>query len=90
MRSALRRMGNSTGLIVPKPVLEAAGLGPGAALEVTLEEGRIIAAPVATLVRAGWREAAREVAAAPESADESADERAWRGFGLDTDEDLAW
>jgi antitoxin MazE len=86
MRSALRRMGNSTGLIVPRPVLAAAGLSSGATLDLTVEDGKIIATPVSQAVRSGWAEAAAAIAALPEGVGEAD----WRAFGLDDDEDLTW
>ncbi len=85
MHSALRKMGNSTGLIVPKAVLAEAGLASGTTLDLVVEGGRIVATPVAA-PRAGWAEAAAAIAAAPEGADEAA----WRGFGVEDDDGLTW
>jgi antitoxin MazE len=79
-------MGNSTGLILPKPVLEQAGVAKGAMMELTVEEGRIIATPLREAPRSGWAEAAAEIAREPETPDEAA----WRGFSLDEDVDLEW
>lgn len=86
MRSALRRMGNSTGLILPKPVLVAAGVENGTILDLVVEDGRIIASPVARTSRAGWAGAAEAVAGEPVSTDEAA----WRDFGLKADDALEW
>lgn len=86
MRSSLRRMGNSTGLILPRPVMEEAGVQKGAVVELTVEEGRIIVTPVREAARTGWAAAAAEIAAASASEDEAA----WRSFGLDDDPDLTW
>ena len=86
MHSALRKMGNSTGLIVPKTVLREAGVESGTTLDLTVENGRIIASPVRDHPRAGWAEAADAIAAAPEPADEAA----WRGFAHAEDADLTW
>ncbi len=86
MHSALRKMGNSTGLIVPKAVLRAAGVESGTVLDLTIEDGRIVASPVRTAPRAGWAESAAEVAAAPPGPDEAA----WLGFGNDGDAELMW
>lgn len=76
-------MGNSTGLIVPIALLKEIGVTTGAAMEVTLEEGRLIAVPVKTSPRAGWAEAAAAVA------DDPIDE-GWLGFGNEGDADLRW
>jgi antitoxin MazE len=86
MHSALRKMGNSTGLIVPKAVLREAGIASGTTLDLIVEDGRIIASPVRDLPRAGWAEAAALIAADPEPADEAA----WRGFANEGDADLTW
>lgn len=43
-RTALRRMGNSTGMIVPKAILAALGAREGEALDVSVENGRLVAA----------------------------------------------
>ncbi len=60
-------MGNSTGLIVPKTVLRAAGVESGTTLDLTVEDGRIIASPVRDHPRAGWAEAAAAIAALPKA-----------------------
>ena len=43
-RTALRRMGNSTGMIVPKAVLAALGAQAGEPLDIGVEDGRLVAA----------------------------------------------
>lgn len=43
-RTALRRMGNSTGMIVPKTVLAELGAREGEALDLRVEDGRLVAA----------------------------------------------
>lgn len=86
MRTALRRMGNSTGLIVPRGVLQEAGLSAGAKLDVQFEAGRIVASPVRQPPRAGWEEAARESGDAPLTGDEEA----WLAFGNAEDNELSW
>jgi len=85
MRTALRRMGNSAGMIVPKAVLSELGSEIGEEFEIGVEAGRIVAAPVRGAVRAGWSEAAREIAAA-----DLDDEASWSGFGNDGDDELKW
>lgn len=86
MRVKLRKMGNSTGLIVPKAVLREAGIASGTTLDLIVEDGRIIASPVRDHPRAGWAETAALIAADPEPADEAA----WRGFANEGDADLKW
>lgn len=86
MLSALRKMGNSTGLIVPKAVLREAGVESGTTLDLVVENGRIVASPVRDDPRAGWAEAAALIAADPETDDEAA----WRGFANESDAELTW
>jgi antitoxin MazE len=64
IKSKLRKMGNSTGLIVPKPILDQLGLASGAEVEWRVENGEVIARPAKRKVREGWEEAAKEIAAA--------------------------
>ncbi|WP_294394922.1 hypothetical protein [uncultured Sphingomonas sp.] len=85
MRTALRKMGNSTGMIVPKALLTEMGASAGTAIELRVENGRLVGDPVRTL-REGWAEDAVRVAALPVS-EEEAD---WMGFGNDGDDELRW
>jgi len=62
MQTSLRKMGNSTGMILPKAILDELGLSSGAKVDVRVEEGRVVAEPVRRPVREGWEEAARELA----------------------------
>lgn len=43
-RTALRKMGNSTGMIVPKAILAQLGAKAGEPLDVSVENGRLVAA----------------------------------------------
>ena len=43
-RTALRRMGNSTGMIVPKAVLAALGAKEGEPIDIRVDNGRMVAA----------------------------------------------
>ena len=85
MRTALRKMGNSTGMIVPKALLAEIGAASGTAMDVRVEDGRLIATPVSR-ARDGWAEAAVAVAAAEEDPDEAA----WQAFGNEGDDELKW
>lgn len=84
MRTVLRKLGNSSGAIIPKSMLAEIGIGIGDAIDLTLEEGRIVMAPVKRQPREGWAEASREIAAAGDDA------LVWPEFGNDEDEDLVW
>jgi antitoxin MazE len=83
VRTALRKMGNSTGMILPKAMLSELGIASGAAMELSLEGNRIIATPVATQRRVGWAEAAAAIVTDSEA-------EAWQGFANEADDDLTW
>lgn len=83
MQTALRKMGNSTGLIVPRAMLGEIGVSTGSAMDLRVEDGKLIATPIAHPPRAGWALAAQEIAEDAEAAD-------WQGFGNEGDADLAW
>ena len=85
MRTALRKMGNSTGMIVPKALLTEMGLSAGATIDVQIEDGKLVARPERK-VRDGWAEAAERLGALPPSEEEED----WLGFGNDGDEALEW
>lgn len=86
MHIVVRKMGNSAGMILPRTILGEAGLGVGAALDVKVEEGRIVATPVRRTPRTGWAEDAERIAAAP-LPDEEDD---WMVFGNEGDDALTW
>jgi antitoxin MazE len=45
MRPTLRKMGNSTGMIVPKAILTEMGLAAGATVDLRVEDGKLVARP---------------------------------------------
>jgi len=84
MRSAVRKMGNSSGIIIPKPLLSEIGVKAGDAVEVGVRDGQIVIEPVRSTVRSGWAEDARAIAAA-------GDDRLVLGeFANDGDDHLIW
>ena len=64
LQSTLRKMGNSTGLILPKPILDQLGLSSGTKVELRIENGEVIARPAKRKVREGWEEDAKRIGAA--------------------------
>jgi antitoxin MazE len=84
MRASVRRMGNSAGIILPKPVLAELGVAAGDDLSLTLETGRVILTPAKAHPRSGWAEASIAIA---ESGD---DGLVWPEFGNIGDDDLIW
>jgi antitoxin MazE len=60
MRIAIRRIGNSKGIIIPAALLEQAGLESEA--DVSVEEGALVVRAPAKSVRSGWAEASADLA----------------------------
>jgi len=85
MQTALRKMGNSTGILLPRSILGQIGLTIGAAMDLRVEDGKLIGTPVTSDRRDQWAMAAAAIAD-----DENAEEEAWRDFGNDDDEDFVW
>jgi antitoxin MazE len=86
MQSALRKMGNSTGLILPKPILQALGVATGTSMTLRVEKGEVIATPIKRSLREGWAESAALIAALPENDDELA----WLDVPYDDNADWTW
>ena len=82
MITTIRRLGNSRGIIIPKPMLKEAGLDEEA--EIALERGAIVLRKPNRVPRQGWAEASRLIA---ESED---DKPIWPEFGNLDDGDLQW
>ncbi|CAH0349299.1 MAG: hypothetical protein V4461_07705 [Pseudomonadota bacterium] len=87
MQTALRKMGNSTGMILPQSVLREIGATSGAKMDVLVQDGKLIITPVAPtdIARTGWAESAADVAAHADSESES-----WHAFANIDDADLTW
>ena len=84
MRAPIRKLGNSSGVIIPKPVLSQIGLEVGDDLDLSLDKDRIVLAPVKRTPRAGWAEAAKRLAEAGD------DSPVWPEFGNAADKELKW
>ncbi len=70
MQTSLRKMGNSTGMILPKAILDQLGLACGAKVELRVEDGEVIARPIRRKVREGWEEDAKRIGSEPLTAEE--------------------
>jgi antitoxin MazE len=81
VRVQLRKMGNSSGVIIPKPFL--AEIGASSAVEMVVEDGRIVIEAERRAPRAGWAVASRGLA-------EAGDQLVWPEFGNADDETLEW
>lgn len=83
MRVTIRQIGNSQGVVIPKPLLAQVGLDNGEA-EMTIEDGALVLRRPAQPARAGWAEAAKKIA-------ERGDDALVMGeFGNESDAELVW
>lgn len=82
MKITIRKMGNSQGVIIPKPILAQVGLDDEA--EMSIERGTIVLRRPRKGVREGWAEASKAIAASGDDA------LVWPEFGNAQDSELAW
>jgi antitoxin MazE len=81
---SIRQIGNSRGVVIPKPLLGQLGLGDEDSAELTVEGDALVLRKPTIAVRKGWGEAAREIA-------EVGDDVLLMGkFGNESDRELAW
>jgi antitoxin MazE len=84
MQITIRDIGNSKGVVLPKPLLAQAGLDDQGTADMTVENGAIVLRRPAKAVRAGWAESAKSVAQS------GADVLVMGEFGNADDAELAW
>ena len=82
MKIAIRKLGNSRGVIIPKPLLEQVGLKREA--DVLVENNTIVLRPPKKRLRQGWADASRRIAAAGD------DRLVWPEFANESDAELKW
>jgi antitoxin MazE len=82
MKTAIRRMGNSQGVLIPKPILAQLGLEDEVEMEV--ENDAIVLRRPQKKPREGWAEASKAVAAAED------DSLVMGEFGNSDDAELVW
>jgi antitoxin MazE len=81
---SIRRIGNSQGVVIPKPVLAQLGLNGEAGAEMTVEGDALVLRKPADRTRKGWAEAAKKIT-------EAGDDAMVMGeFGNAEDSELAW
>ena len=68
MEIAIRNIGNSKGVVLPKPLLAQVGLDGCAVAQVAVENGAIVLRKPEPPVREGWAQAAKAVADAGDDA----------------------
>ncbi len=81
---SIRQIGNSQGVVIPKPLLIQLGLSGEAGAEMTVEGDALVLRRPAGRVRAGWAEAAKAIARRGD------DELVMGEFGNAGDEELIW
>ena len=81
---SIRQIGNSHGVVIPKPVLAQLGLDARSGVEMTIEDGALVLRRPALPARTGWAEAARNIAEA------GGDELVMGEFGNAEDSELVW
>ncbi len=82
MEVTIRKMGNSQGVLIPKPILAQLGLEGRADLQV--RDGVIEIRPVRRSPREGWAEDAKRLAATGDDA------LVWPEVGNTGDDELVW
>ena len=82
MEVAIRKMGNSQGVLIPKPVLAQLGLGKSADLQV--RDGVIEIRAIRRNPREGWADDARRLAT------QGGDALVWPEVANEGDDKLAW
>ena len=82
MQVAIRKMGNSQGILIPKPILAQVGLEGAADLQI--RDGVIEIRPIRRNPREGWAEDAKRLA------EEGDDALVWPELANECDADLVW
>jgi len=82
MKVAIRRIGNSKGMIIPTALLSQLGLEDEA--ELTVEDGALVVRPPLIPARSGWADASKEIASADD------DKLVLPEFGNADDAELTW
>ncbi|GGE19247.1 hypothetical protein GCM10011390_43080 [Aureimonas endophytica] len=63
MIGAVKKFGNSAGILIPKPILAQIGARAGDKVDMRIEGNRIVIERVVAAPRAGWAEDAESLAA---------------------------
>ena len=84
MHVSIRQIGNSQGVVIPKPFLAQLGLNGEAGAQMTIEGDALVLRRTANPARKGWAAAAKKVA-------EAGDDALVMGeFGNAADSELSW
>jgi antitoxin MazE len=64
MKTAIRKLGNSHAVIIPRPLLSAIGAKAEDRVDLSVQGSKIVIAPVRKRPRQGWAEDSKALAAA--------------------------
>lgn len=84
MQIIIRKIGNSKGVVLPKPLLAQVGLDQDSVASVSVQDDAIVLRKLTKNSRAGWAQDAQAVAAADDDA------LLMGEFGNTDDADLTW
>jgi antitoxin MazE len=84
MKTAIRKMGNSHGVIIPKPLLAEIGVNANDEVDMKVENGKLVIVPFGHDPRAGWAEECKALVEAGE------DGLVWPEFPNKGDDKLVW
>ena len=84
MHITIRTIGNSKGVVLPKPLLAQAGLDDQSVADLSFENGAIVLRKPTTSVRVGWAEAAQALAS------QGNESLLMEEFGNAGDSELVW
>lgn len=84
MKAVIRPMGNSQGILIPKPVLEQLGMARDEVLVLEVEGETLVLRKPRSAPRAGWGEAAAALASTGDA------NPVWPAFANAGDNDLKW
>ena len=86
MKTAIRKMGNSQGVLIPKPFLLQTGLDIGE-VEIQVENDAIVIRKPKKKCREGWAEACQQIASASSPPEEVV---VWPLVPADTEAGFTW
>lgn len=84
MIAAVKKFGNSAGVVIPKALLAALGAHAGDSVDMKIEDGRLVIERVESPARRGWAEAAKR------SAETGDDALIWPEFASEGDDKSIW
>ena len=85
MKSHVRKMGNSQGVIIPKLLLDEIGVTAGDPVSLKInKKGRLVMSPIRVVARAGWANDSKTLAQSGEAG------RVWTDAGAAPGKSLKW